>query len=81
MVDLITKYSHLFQGIGKIEDQKNNCEILGRFHMKPEAVQVTQKTWQVPYFLQEPLKKCLEQGVNEDISEKVPFLFGYKLKP
>ena len=29
--DLITKYNHLFQGIGKIEDKKNGSEILGRF--------------------------------------------------
>ena len=28
MKDLITKYSHLFQGIGKIEDKKNGGEIL-----------------------------------------------------
>ena len=70
--DLITKYSHLFQGIGKIEDKKNDSEILGRFHMKSEAVPVAQKPRQVPYFLQEPLKKWLEQGVNEDIFEKVP---------
>ena len=27
---------------------------------------------QVPHFLQEPLKKWLQQGVNEDILEKVP---------
>ena len=40
--------------------------------MKPEAVPVTQKLRQVTYFLQEPLKKWLEQGVNEDIFEKVP---------
>ena len=70
--DLNTKYNHLFQGIGKIEDKTNGSEILGRFHMKPEAVPVAQKPGQVPYFLQEPLKKWLEQGVNEDIFEKVP---------
>ena len=70
--DLITNYNHLFQGIGKIEDKKNGGEILGRLHMKPEAVPVAQRPRQVPYFLQEPLKKWLEQGVNEDIFEKVP---------
>ena len=51
--DLITKYSHLFQGIGKIEDKKNGGEILSRFHMKPGAVPVAQKPRQVPYYLQE----------------------------
>ena len=36
MEDLITKYSHLFQGIGKIEDNKNNnSETLRRFLMTP----------------------------------------------
>ena len=55
--DLITKYYHLFQGIGKIEDKKNGSEILGRFHMKPEAVPVAQRPRQVAYFLQQPLKK------------------------
>ena len=60
------------QGIGKIEDKKNGSEILGRFHMKSEAVPFAQKPRQVPYFLQEPLMKWLRQGVNEDIFEKVP---------
>ena len=29
MKDLVTKYSHLFKGIGKIEDKKGDKEILG----------------------------------------------------
>ena len=71
--DLITKYSHLFQGIDKIEDKNIGSEILGRLDMRPEAVPVAQKPRQVPYFLQEPLKKkWLEQGVNEDIFQNVP---------
>ena len=37
--------------------------------MKPDAAPVAQKPRQVPYFLQEPLKKWLEQDVN--IFEKV----------
>ena len=72
MKDLITKYSHLFQGIGKKEDKKNGGEILSRFHMKPGAVLVAQKPRQVPYYLQEPLKKWLDLGIQEDIFEKVP---------
>lgn len=65
MKDLITKYSHLFQGIGKIEDKTNgdDHEILGRFHMKSRAVPVAQKPRQVPYYLQEPLKKWLDLGL------------------
>ena len=63
MKDLITKYSHLFQGIGKIEDKKNGGEILSRFHMKPGAVPVAQKP---------RLEKRLDLGIQEDIFEKVP---------
>ena len=47
--DLVTKYGHLFNGIGKIEDKKSDREILGRFHLKPEAAPVAQKARQVPY--------------------------------
>ena len=72
MKDLVTKYSHLFKGIGKIEDKKGDREILGRFHMKPKAVPVAQKPRQVPYYLQEPFRRWLDQGIEEDIFEKVP---------
>ena len=34
--DLITKYSHLFQGIGKIENKKNGSEILGSTNQPSE---------------------------------------------
>ena len=37
MDKIIAKYDHLFQGIGKITDKKNNREIYGQFHMKAEA--------------------------------------------
>lgn len=40
--------------------------------MKPDAVPVAQKPRQVPYYLQEPLRKWLDQGIDEDIFEKVP---------
>ena len=49
MKDLINQqYNHLFQGIGKIEDKKDNKEILGQFFMRPKpAVLVAQKLRQV----------------------------------
>ena len=72
MESLKTQYNHLFQGIGKIEDKRNGKEIMGQFHMRPEAVPVTQKPRQVPYYLQEPFKKWLDLGIKEDIFEKVP---------
>jgi hypothetical protein len=43
MDKIIANYDRLFQGIGKITDKKNNREIYGQFHMKPEAIPVTQK--------------------------------------
>ena len=72
MEDLVAKYSHLFEGIGKMEDKKRGKEILGHFHMKANAIPVAQKPRSVPYYLQEPLKKWLDQGLAEDIFEKVP---------
>ena len=72
MDKIIAKYDHLFQGIGKITDKKSNREIYGQFHMKPEAIPVTQKPRPVPYHLQKPLKEWLQQGVEEDIFEQVP---------
>ena len=72
MEDLVAKHDHLFKGIGKMEDKKNQREILGRFHMKADAVPIAQRPRPVPYYLQEPLKKWLDQGVAGDIFERVP---------
>ena len=69
---IIDQYNRLFQGIGRIRDNKNNKEIYGQFHMKPEAIPVTQKPRPIPYYLKDPLKKWLEQGLEEEIFEKVP---------
>ena len=54
MEDLVAKYSHLFEGIGKMEDKKRGKEILGRFHMKASVIPVAQKPRSVPYYPQEP---------------------------
>ena len=40
--------------------------------MRPEAVPVAQKPRPVAYYLQEPLKKWLEQCLEEEIFEEVP---------
>ena len=40
--------------------------------MDPEAVPVEQKPCPGPYHLQKPLKEWLEQGLKENIFEKVP---------
>ncbi|CAH3177125.1 unnamed protein product [Porites lobata] len=55
-----------------MKDKKRGKEILGRFHMKASAIPVAQKPRSVPYYLQEPLKKWLDQGLTGDIFEKVP---------
>ena len=55
-----------------MEDKKRGKEILGRFHMKASAIPVAQKPRSVPYYLQEPLKKWLDQELPGDIFEKVP---------
>ena len=68
--DLVTKYGHLFNGIGKIEDKKSDREILGRFHMKPEAAPVAQNASQLPYYLQELFRKWLDQGIKKISSRK-----------
>lgn len=44
----------------------------GKFNMRPEAAPKTQKPRQVAYYLQEPFEQWLEQGVQEDLFEKVP---------
>lgn len=49
MVDIITKYDHLFQGIGRFKDKKNNKEIYGQFYMEPEAIAVTHEPRPVPH--------------------------------
>ena len=50
--DLVAKYSHLFEGIGKMEDKKGGMEVLGRFYMKASAIPVAQKPRSVPHYLQ-----------------------------
>ena len=72
MMNIVDRYNHEFEGIGKIHDKKNDKEMYGKFNMKPEAVPIAQKPRQVPYYLETPLKQWLDQGVEEDIFEKVP---------
>ena len=72
MEDLVAKYNHLFEGIGKMEDKKRGKEILGHLHMKASAIPVAQKPKSVTYYLQEPLKKWLDQGLAGNIFEKLP---------
>jgi len=70
--DILSKYDHVFNGIGKIYDSVNDRELYGKFNMKADAVPIAQKPRPVPYYLQEPLKRWLEEGIEEDIFERVP---------
>ena len=68
---ILQPHEEVFKGIGKIFDKKNNEDFLVKFSMKPDATPVAQKPRPVPYYLQEPLRKWLEECVKEEIFEKV----------
>ena len=67
---IIKQHDSVFQGIGKIFDKKNNEEFLVKFSMKPDATPTAQKPRPVPYYLQEPLRKWLDELVKEEIFER-----------
>lgn len=74
---ILKQHDEVFQGIGKIFDKKKNEEFLVKFSMKQDATPVAQenlvaqKPRPVPYYLQEPLRKWLDECVSEDIFERV----------
>ena len=59
------QYSVIFKGIGKIRDIKNGKEFYAKFSMRQEAVPVAQRPRPVACYLQEPLKKCVEEIFKE----------------
>ena len=68
---ILKQHDKVFNGIVKIFDVKNNEDFLVKFSMSPDAAPVAQKPRPVPYYLQEPLPKWLDECVKEDIFEKV----------
>ena len=68
---ILQRHDEVFKGFGKIFDKKNNEEFLVKFSMKPDATPIAQKPRPVPYYLQEPLRKWLDQCIQEEIFEKV----------
>ena len=68
---ILQQHEEVFKCIGKIFDTKNNEEFLVKFSMKADATPVAQKPHPVPYYLQEPLRRWLDECIKEEIFEKV----------
>ena len=62
----------IWRDSGRFRNKNTGREIEAKLEMVPEAIPGAQNPRPVAYHLQEPLKKWLEQGVKEEIFEKVP---------
>ncbi|KAL9952955.1 hypothetical protein ACROYT_G040288 [Oculina patagonica] len=69
---VLDEYSNVFQGIGCFREKSTGKKIEVKLEMEPDAEPVAQKPRPVPYHLQKPLNDWLDQGVKEEIFEKVP---------
>ena len=69
---ILSEYNDVFQGIGCFREKKTGKKIEVKWKWKPTQKPVAQKPRPVPYHLQKPLKAWLDQGVKEEIFEKVP---------
>ena len=67
---VLREYSEVFQGIGCFREKNTGKKI--EVKLETDAKPVAQKPRPVPYHLQKPLKDWLDQGVKEEIFEKVP---------
>ena len=67
---ILDRYKERFQGIGKA--MQDGEEIKIKVPMKENATPIAQKPRRVPYLLTDPLKKQLEEFVENDIIEPVP---------
>ena len=69
---VLSEYSGVFQGIGCFREKNTSKKIEIKLEMETEAKPVDQKPRPVSYHLQKPCKDWLDQGVKEEIFEKVP---------
>ena len=69
---VLNNYSHTFQWIGCFQDKKEGKKREVKLEVDPNAEPVAQKPCPVPYHLQKALKEWLDQGVKEEMFEKVP---------
>ena len=68
----LSEYSDVFQGIGCFREKSTGKKIEVKLEMERDAEPVAQNPRLVPYHLKKPLKDWLDQGVTEEIFEKVP---------
>ena len=65
-------YSDVLQEIGCFREKNTGKKIEVKLKMETDAKLVAQKPRPIPYHLQKPLKDWLDQGVKEEVFEKVP---------
>jgi len=69
---VLSEDSDLFQGVGCFGEKNTGKKIEVKLELEPDAKPVAQKPCPVSYHLQKPPKDWLDQGVKEEIFEKVP---------
>ena len=69
---IINEFPETFEGIGCFRNKQTGEPIEVRLEMDQEAIPIMQKPRNVVYYLQQSLKKWLDQGVEEGIFEPVP---------
>ena len=69
---VLSKYSDVFQGIDCCREKNTGRKIGVKLEMEANVKPVAQKPRSVLYHLQKPLKDWLDQGVKEEIFDKVP---------
>ena len=71
--ELIREFDDVFQGMGNIKEPKTGKAIEVGFEMEAGIQPIVQKPRHIPYHLESPLKKWIEQGEAVSIFEKVPW--------
>ena len=71
MEKILRKHEKLFEGIGVIKEPSTGENTEVHLEMEENEIPVAQQPRHVPYYLEEPLKQWIEQGV-ENIFENVP---------
>ena len=67
---LVTEFNVIFKGIGCFKQRDTARKMEVKLKMDPTATPVAQKSRNVPYLLQKPLKEWLDEGIENEIFEK-----------